>query len=387
MPGYWTIANGTRIIYNVPGSTPPAYAPNSPNRGMTLTSGSATVEVPAPPSGNPIGVGNAGFYGGGRLIKEGPGEFSLWLRCSNVAGNTNTGGITVNAGTLSVVNVQNTTTDNDRTFGAVPATLDPAYVKLAGGTTFVVLDGGAVPTNFAATRGFQLIAGTAAPNTPITIVNEAGGPPMNFNSPISSDTGVTSELVFAGKNTTNAAAQTRTIILSNSTNSWAGDTLVTSIAPFFNGFAATTGLNTTMVLRTGANNALPATTNLFLQARDATSVTTLDLGNTGSAGFNQTIAGLYAGTDTSGTGQLGDSTVTNSGNTAASLTINNAAPMTPSPATSSAPTSTSITPAPARWSLPGAANNFGGLDGTGNTTIGDGTNAVTVTANHFVRTR
>ncbi len=106
-----------------------------------------------------------------RLVKEGPGEFSIWFGASNVNGNTNTGGITVNAGILSVVNVQNNITDNDLTLGAVPAALDPAYVKLAGASAFVVLGWCRHPNhscypnfNFAANRGFQIIAGTASPN-------------------------------------------------------------------------------------------------------------------------------------------------------------------------------------------------------------------------------
>jgi len=45
------------------------------------------------------------------------------------------------------------------------------------------------------------------------------------------------------------------------------DTLVTSAATgFLNNFGSTTGVNTTAILVMGANNALPSTTNVFLQA-------------------------------------------------------------------------------------------------------------------------
>ena len=236
------------------------------------------------------------------------------------------------------------------------------------------------PTNFAATRGFQIIANATASNTPVTIATEAT-PAMNFNSPISSDGTNTSEIIFAGKNTNNVAATTRIITLSNSTNSWTGDTEVTSAGPFLNGFAATTGQNTTMILRMGANNALPAATNLFLLAPSATaSVATLDLGNSTTVGFNETVAGIYAGSDTSGTGQLGVSTITNTGTTAASLTVNNTVPDTfTGNLVGTKLNINHIGSAP--LVLTSNSNNFGGLDGTGTTTLGTGT-GITVTASH-----
>ncbi len=101
---------------------------------------------------------------------------------------------------------------------------------------------------------------------------------MNFNSPITCRWRQADQrsLSSLAKTPTTLPPRLRTIVLSNSNNSWQGNTLVTGVAPMLNGFAATNGVNTTVVLRMGANNALPDT-NLFLQAATSASVATLDL--------------------------------------------------------------------------------------------------------------
>ena len=193
---------------------------------------------------------------------------------------------------------------------------------------------------------------------PNAIIGTASGVTWNLNGVITGNSSLQLDL----KGT---AASAATLILGGQSN-YTGDTFIQTVA--------STGGNS--VLRMGVASALPTTTNVHFNAQSATGSAILDLGKSGAAGFSQTVASVLD--DNPG---VGTRTLTNSGNTAATLTINNATANTWSGNVTGANMYLGHSSA-GNLVLTGSANNFGGIDGTGNTVIGDGTNAITSTIGH-----
>ncbi|HYO08697.1 MAG TPA: autotransporter-associated beta strand repeat-containing protein, partial [Tepidisphaeraceae bacterium] len=285
-PSHWQLDGGKLQFVGIATGS----VTNTGGRGITLGALGGTVELDstnAPSAGYTVSLGSTGeITGSGDLTKSMTGTGTIFTNIFSIGTvNSYTGKTIITGGTLRI----------GADAGLGPAPVGDAVadkLQIAGGARLEISAASPATPTLAATRGITLTSG-------VPLIDAATGTTARVNGVIAgtANTGLTR----SGAGNMTFGAQ----------NTYAGATNLVGGATD----------NAGAITRLGIDNALPTGTTLNINGTGtAGRFTTFDLSDGAGNSYNQTVAGLQNTTPTGG----GTATLTNSGATVKTFTVNNA---------------------------------------------------------------